>query len=49
MVMFSVYREERWDYFRRECGNRNISSAEVEHCAMDSGHSVCVLVSSDWN
>ena len=47
IIMLDTVREERWDYFRRECGHRNISSAEVAHCAMDSGQSGCVF--GDWN
>ena len=28
----------RWDYFMRECGKRNISGmSEVTNCALDSG------------
>ena len=42
VIMLDTVREERWDYFRRECGHRNISSAEVAHCAMDSGQSAYV-------
>ena len=45
VIMLDTVREERWDYFRRECGHRNISSAEVAHCAMDSGQSVYMCCS----